>query len=89
MIMNRLLYGIFIISSMASLAYDIPPMFSITQDLDIELLDEEKRWEAGNRGEWIALQEQRTYSPVSLSGTPLLIWFLERNTARHTQQHRL
>jgi hypothetical protein len=61
--MIRLLYGIFIMSSMASLAYDIPPMFSITQDLDIELLDEEKLWEAANRGEWIALQEQRTYSP--------------------------
>jgi hypothetical protein len=50
-------------SSMASLAYDIPPMFSITQDLDIELLDEEKLWEATNREDWTALQEQRGYSP--------------------------
>jgi hypothetical protein len=50
-------------SSMASLAYDIPPMFSITQDLDIELLDEEKLWEATNREDWTALQEQREYSP--------------------------
>jgi hypothetical protein len=63
MIMIRLLYGIFIMSSMASLAYDIPPLLSITQDLDIELLDEEKLWEAANRGEWMALQEQHTYSP--------------------------
>ena len=47
---------------MASLAYDIPPMFSITQDLDIELLDEEKLWEAANRAEWMVLQEQRADS---------------------------
>lgn len=51
-------------SSMASLAYDIPPMFSITQDLDIELLDEEKMWEASNRAEWTILQEQRANSPT-------------------------
>ena len=48
---------------MASLAYDLPPMFSITQDLDIELLDEEKLWEAANRAEWMMLQEQRADSP--------------------------
>jgi hypothetical protein len=51
-------------SSMASLAYDIPPMFSITQDLDIELLDEEKLWEATNREAWTTLQEQREYGPI-------------------------
>jgi hypothetical protein len=52
----RLLYGVFIMSSMASLAYDIPPVFSITQDLDIELLDEEKLWEATNREDWTTLR---------------------------------
>jgi hypothetical protein len=50
-------------SSMASLAYDVPPGFSITQDLDIEILDEEKLWEATNREDWTALQKQREYSP--------------------------
>jgi len=64
-IASRLLYGIFIMSSMASLAYDIPPMFSITQDLDIELLDEEKLWEAPKRTEWASLQEQRTHSTMT------------------------
>lgn len=48
---------------MASLAYDTPPMFSITQDLDIELLDEEQLWEAPTRVEWTTLQEQRTHKP--------------------------
>lgn len=48
---------------MTSLAYDVPPLFSITQDLDIELLDEEKLWEAHTREEWIALQKQRSHSP--------------------------
>jgi hypothetical protein len=51
-------------SSMAGLAYDIPPMFSITQDLDIELLDEEKIWEATDREGWTTLQGQREYGPV-------------------------
>jgi len=69
-------------SSMTSLAYDVPPLFSITQDLDIELLDEEKLWEAHTREEWTALQKQRTQSPTSLSGPPLLILFLEKNTTR-------
>jgi hypothetical protein len=50
-------------SSMASLAYDIPPMFSITQDLDIELLDEEKSWEATNREDWTTLQEEGERGP--------------------------
>jgi hypothetical protein len=33
---------------MASLPYDIPSMFAITQDLDIELLDEGKFWKVMN-----------------------------------------
>jgi hypothetical protein len=57
------MYGVFIMSSMASLAYDIPPMFSITQDLDIELLDEEKSWEATNREDWTTLQEEGERGP--------------------------
>lgn len=57
--MYRLLYGIFIMSSMASLAYDLPPMFSVTQDLDIELLDEEQLWEASDSHEWNDLRQER------------------------------
>jgi hypothetical protein len=59
----RLLYGVFIMSSMASLAYDIPPMFSITQDLDIELLDEEKLWEATNREDWNIMRMKGEHGP--------------------------
>jgi hypothetical protein len=57
----RLLYGIYIMSSMASLAYDLPPMFSVTQDLEIELLDEEKLWEASNSQEWDRLRQERAH----------------------------
>ncbi|KAH0280824.1 hypothetical protein KCU91_g728, partial [Aureobasidium melanogenum] len=58
---KRLLYGIFLMSSMASLAYDLPPMFSVTQDLDIELLDEEKLWEASDSHEWDRLRQERDH----------------------------
>jgi hypothetical protein len=44
---------------MASLPYDIPSMFAITQDLDIELLDEGKFWKVTNEEGLTALQEQR------------------------------
>ncbi|KAK6004309.1 hypothetical protein QM012_008171 [Aureobasidium pullulans] len=58
---KRLLYGIFIMSSMASLTYDLLPMFSVTQDLDVELLDEEKLWEASSSPEWDELRQQRDH----------------------------
>ncbi|KAH0169772.1 hypothetical protein KCU67_g2922, partial [Aureobasidium melanogenum] len=59
--LKRLLYGIYIMSSMASLAYDLPPMFSVTQDLEIELLDEENLWEASNSQEWDRLRQERAH----------------------------
>lgn len=46
---------------MASLAYDLPPMFSVTHDLDVELLDEEKLWEATDSQEWDKLRMQRDH----------------------------
>lgn len=46
---------------MASLAYDLPPMFSITQDLDVEMLDEEKLWEASDSQDWARIQEKRSH----------------------------
>lgn len=56
-----------------TVTYDLCPVFSVTQDLDIEILDEECLWEAGTREQWEALRRlQAPRSPTTV-----------RNAMRH------
>ena len=56
---SRLLYGIFIMCSLMTVTYDVAPVFSVTQDLDVEILDEECLWEAGTSQQWDAFRTSR------------------------------
>ena len=49
---KRLLYGIFIVSSLLTIVYNIPPCLSITNDLQIELPTEERLWAAPDEECW-------------------------------------
>jgi hypothetical protein len=42
-----------------TIAYDLTPTFSVTQDLDIVLLDEECFWEASSSQEWESLKRRQ------------------------------
>lgn len=53
----------FICSSLLVLVYDIAPGVGITQDLEFELLEEEKLWNAANAEDWRALRESASPSP--------------------------
>ena len=55
----RLLYGIFIMSSLMTVTYGTAPAFSVTQDLDIEILDEECLWEASTSQQWETLKKSQ------------------------------
>jgi len=58
-VLCRLLYSIFIMSSLTSVTYDLCPGFSVTQDLDIELSEPECLWEASTREEWETLRKSQ------------------------------
>ena len=47
-------------SSMTSVTYDLCPAFSVTQDLEVEILDEECLWEASTLEQWQALRKSQT-----------------------------
>ncbi|OXV06836.1 hypothetical protein Egran_05400 [Elaphomyces granulatus] len=49
---KRLLYGIFIVSSLLTIVYSIPPCLSTTDDLQIELPTEERLWAAADEKCW-------------------------------------
>lgn len=44
-------------SSLMTVTYDLCPAFSVTQDLHIEMLDEECLWEASSRQQWDILKK--------------------------------
>lgn len=54
----------FICSSLLVLVYDVPPGVGITHDLEIELLEEEKLWNAATEEHWQALRDFRSPSPA-------------------------
>lgn len=54
----------FIQSSLLVLLYDFPPGFSITRDLEIELLDQEKLWNAPSAEHWRNLQAKEPVLPA-------------------------
>lgn len=49
---KRLLYGIFIVSSLLTIAYNISPCVSTTDDLKIEMPEEERVWTAPDEERW-------------------------------------
>jgi len=58
-----------------TVSYDLPPAFSVTQDLDIEILEEECLWEASTSQQWDALrklQALRTKTTVRDAMTHLI-----------------
>ncbi|KAF2176406.1 hypothetical protein K469DRAFT_678836 [Zopfia rhizophila CBS 207.26] len=57
---KRLLCGMFIISNLISTTFGINPGFSHTQDLEFEVLDEERLWNARSAKEWKEMQGPRT-----------------------------
>lgn len=46
------------------LVYDVPPGFGITQDLEIDLLEEEKLWNAVTAEDWRTLRDSGSPSPA-------------------------
>lgn len=53
---KRLLCGMFIVSNLISTTYGVSPGFSHTYDLEFEVLDEERLWNARSAQEWIELK---------------------------------
>lgn len=49
---KRLLCGIFILSSLLTVTYDTTPFLNLTQDLKLEMPEEEHRWEARSAQAW-------------------------------------
>lgn len=50
-------------SSLICVTYAIAPGFSVTEDLDIEILDAECLWEASDSGQWDVLRKSLTTRP--------------------------
>lgn len=48
----RVLCGIFILSNMLTIAYDIAPFLSVTQDLDICIPEPDQNWQATSAQQW-------------------------------------
>lgn len=48
-----------------TVTYDVAPAFSVTQDLDIEILDEECLWEASTSQQWEALKNSQLPRPTT------------------------
>ncbi|KAL1963102.1 hypothetical protein VTN77DRAFT_8645 [Rasamsonia byssochlamydoides] len=57
---KRLLYGIFIISSLLTIAYNVSPCVSTTDDLKIEMPEEERVWTAPDEERWKEAMAART-----------------------------
>ena len=68
---KRLLCGIFIHSNLLVTLYDILPGFDTTQDLDIEVLEEEGLWNVSTAEEWQTLR-QTTAAPTKTIQTVLV-----------------
>lgn len=49
---KRLLYGMFILSSLISITYGMPPGLVLMQDAEIEMPDDESLWNAKTADEW-------------------------------------
>jgi hypothetical protein len=63
---SRLLYGTFIMSSLITVSYDVTPSFSVTQDIDMEMPDEERLWEATSSQQWEELVKSRRQDPITV-----------------------
>ncbi|KAK6064492.1 3-hydroxyisobutyrate dehydrogenase [Seiridium cupressi] len=66
---KRLLCGMFIHSNLLVILYDILPGFDITQDLEYEVVDEERLWNAPTAAQWQNLryatdEPKRTFRAV-------------------------
>ncbi|KAH7013876.1 hypothetical protein EDB80DRAFT_569690 [Ilyonectria destructans] len=53
---KRLLGGIYIISTLEMVMYDVNPGFNASQDLDIEVFHDESLWNAASTNEWRELR---------------------------------
>jgi hypothetical protein len=49
---KRLLYAIFVLSSMISITYGVPPGIHLMQDAELEMPDEDSLWNARTEEEW-------------------------------------
>ncbi|ORY15877.1 fungal-specific transcription factor domain-domain-containing protein [Clohesyomyces aquaticus] len=61
---KRLLCGMFIVSNLISTTFGMNPGFSHTQDLEFEILDDERLWNARSPREWRGLRETRCTKPT-------------------------
>lgn len=59
---KRLLFGMFIISSLLTIAYNVSPCMSTTDDLKIEMPEEERVWTAADEQHWKEAMATRTSS---------------------------
>jgi hypothetical protein len=57
---KRLLCGMFIVSNLISTTFGINPGFSHTHDLEFDILDEERLWNARSATDWIKLKQTQT-----------------------------
>lgn len=62
----RILYGIFVLSSLITVTFSFPPGIALAQDLDLELPDDERMWEAASEQQWRQLMG--THTSHSLPG---------------------
>lgn len=71
-------------SSLMTVAYDITPSFSVTQDIDLEMPDEERLSEATSAQQWEELIKSRnTPSPITVQDAMThLIFAKEDSTSR-------
>lgn len=61
----RLLCGIFIMSSLLTVTYDINAFVSVTQDLNVEMPEPESTWQAKTSEDW-----ERIYDVQSITNRP-------------------
>jgi hypothetical protein len=64
---NRLLLGIFIISSLLTITYNVSPGISTTEDLKIEMPEPDTIWMAADEGHWKEAMGARVNRPVEVN----------------------
>jgi hypothetical protein len=70
-------------SSLMTVTYDMTPSFSVTQDIDLEMPDQERLWEATSAEQWGKLMKSRnSQAPTTIRDAMThLIFGKERSTA--------
>lgn len=86
---KRLLCGMFIVSNLISTTFGISPGFSATQDLDFEVLDEERLWNAGSAQEWKEFIEAHTSLSTRTVRDVMADTILREQQSRTSPSHQI